>query len=96
MLVLGEKASNLAAARRRVEEMLRSGAGWQKFREMVAAQGGDVAYLDDPGKYRCAELQVPVLAGETGYVMAIDAEKVGLAAMRLGSGREKAGDDRPL
>ena len=76
MLVLGEKASNLAAARRRVEEMLRSGAGWQKFREMVAAQGGDVAYLDDPGKYRRAELQVPVVAGETGYVTAIDAEKL--------------------
>ncbi len=93
MLVLGEKASTLTAARSQVEEMLRSGAGWQKFREMVAAQGGDGAYLDDPGKFRCAELQVPVLAQENGYVMAIDAEKVGLAAMRLGSGREKAGDE---
>ena len=45
LLVLAKRESSTAAARKRLEKTISSGAGLEKFREMVAAQGGD---LDAP------------------------------------------------
>src|SRR5215470_619882 len=45
LLVLTKRESTTAAARKRLEKAISSGAGLEKFREMVAAQGGD---LDAP------------------------------------------------
>ena len=92
MLVVGAKAPDLTSARTLVEQILASGAGFDKFREMVVCQGGNAKYLERPQDYLRASLQVAMPAPSEGYVADIDAEQVGLAAMRLGAGREKVGD----
>jgi pyrimidine-nucleoside phosphorylase len=74
------------------EAALRSGAAWRKFRQFVAAQGGDVAAVDDPGRLSHATLIVPLASPRDGYVQAIDAATVGMAVVDLGGGREKKGD----
>ena len=92
MVVLGEGARDAATARERVSTALASGAAAEKFREWIAAQGGDARIVDDPGLLpRCAHTR-PVLAQASGWVAGFDAEEVGRAAMLAGAGRARAGD----
>lgn len=80
----------------RAQEALRaaikSGRGLEKFKDLVVAQGGDPAPIDDPTLLPQAPLQQPVTAPRSGYIAALDAQEVGIAAMRLGAGRAKKGE----
>jgi pyrimidine-nucleoside phosphorylase len=85
-LTLAGREESQAAARQRLERALSSGAGLEKFREMVAAQGG---HLDAPRPVAPAnELTSPW----DGYVTAIDTERLGYAIIHLGGGRKQLGD----
>ena len=46
----GERWADLAEARAEADRALRSGAAFDKLRQMVAAQGGDVSQIDEPSK----------------------------------------------
>ncbi len=87
MLVLGEAAKNLAAARRQVNEIIEKGAAFRKFQEVVAAQGGDPVALKDHSRLPGARRSETIKASRRGVVQQIDAEGVGIAAMTLGAGR---------
>ena len=56
MLVLGKRATDLETGRRMAEAVIASGAAFEKFRVLVRAQGGDVAYVDNPGKFPESEV----------------------------------------
>jgi pyrimidine-nucleoside phosphorylase len=92
LLVIGEKAKNLTAARKMIEKAWKSGAGWEKFRELVIAQGGDVSYIDDPQKLPKAKLVKEVKAVKSGCLKEVNAREVGETSVELGAGREKKGD----
>ncbi|MDR7556439.1 MAG: thymidine phosphorylase [Armatimonadota bacterium] len=92
MLVLGGAVATPEEGRRVLQEHLAGGAGLERFAAMVAAQGGDAAAVHDPDRLPQAPVQVPVPAPRAGWVAAIDAEAVGLAAMRLGAGRARKED----
>ncbi len=92
MLVMGGVAPDEAAARRQLEQAIASGAALAKFREIVQAQGGDVAVVDDPKRLPQARWQEPLAAEIGGLVQDVDAMAVALAALRLGAGRAKAED----
>jgi thymidine phosphorylase len=92
MLVLGAVARDLADGRRRIGAALDDGSGLERMRRCVAAQGGDPRAVDDYGRLPTARRRHAVCAREAGYVTAIDAEGVGVAAMRLGAGRLKKED----
>ncbi len=72
-------------------ETLSSGAAWQKFRQMVEAQGGDVSCVDDPDGLPQAAIVEAVPAPRSGYLAGLDAAEVGLAVVGLGGGREEMG-----
>jgi pyrimidine-nucleoside phosphorylase len=92
MLLLAKVAKTKAAAREQLAAALASGAALGKFREMVAAQGGDVRTVDDPTRLSRAKFQVPLPAPRAGFVHTVDAMGVALAALRLGAGRARAED----
>ncbi len=92
MVMLGKVAAGERAARALVDEQLSTGAALQTFREMVGAQGGDPAAVDDPGRLPRAPVRASVQAAIPGTVLAIDAEAIGQAAMVLGAGRARAED----
>src|SRR5205807_6039595 len=69
------------------------GSGLAKFRELVAAQGGDVRMIDDPARLPSAAHVETLRAARTAYVRRIAADDIGLASVRLGAGREKKGQD---
>jgi pyrimidine-nucleoside phosphorylase len=73
-----------------VERALSSGAAYEKFREFVAAQGGSAGVLENlPVSDEVRE----VVAPRTGHVARFEALGVGHAAVLLGAGREKKGDE---
>ncbi len=74
----------------KVEEALSSGAAHEKFREFVRAQDGDADALDDlPVSSEVHE--VPAPGG--GYVARFHARGIGRAALALGAGRQKKGEE---
>ncbi|MBC7265240.1 MAG: thymidine phosphorylase [Chloroflexi bacterium] len=91
MLILGGLTDDEAQARTRLEEAVRSGAALEKFRQMVEAQHGDPAVVDHPEIMPRASIVRSVAAPQDGWVKALDAMEVGLAAVGLGAGREKKG-----
>jgi len=92
MLVLVGVAPDLADARRRLEASVASGAALAKFRELIAAQGGDARVVDEPGRLPRAAFLKPVRSPRDGYVADVDAMGVALAALQLGAGRARAED----
>ncbi|GFN30578.1 pyrimidine-nucleoside phosphorylase [Paenibacillus xylaniclasticus] len=94
MAVLTGRTATIKEANVLLEEALRSGAALAKFRAFVAAQGGDPSVIDDPERLPQAEAEIAVTAAEDGWVTAIQAEQLGVAAMKLGAGR--AAKDDPI
>ncbi len=91
MLVLTDLARTVIEARQQVEDALNSGKAWEKFRQLVIAQNGDVSYIDHPEKLSQARIIHPVYASRSGYLSQIHAQIVGEMAVVLGAGREKKG-----
>src|SRR2546423_6898492 len=92
MLVRGRNARDTKSALARIDRGLEDGSGLAKFRELVAAQGGDATQVDDPSKLPRAPKVETLRAPRTAYVSAIAADEVGIASVRLGPGRGKKGD----
>jgi len=73
-----------------VENALDSGAAYEKFREFVRSQDGDAEALEDlPVSTQIREVESP----KDGYVSRFAASGIGNAALALGAGRAKKGDE---
>lgn len=92
MLLLGGVVRTKEEARARLEQGIASGAALAKFREIVVAQDGDPAVVDDPRKLPQAPLQATVTARRGGFIEEVNAMDVAIAALRLGAGRTRAED----
>lgn len=93
MLVLAGVAKTPDEGRARLEQALDSGAGLERFRQMIAAQGGDPRVCDDLTLLPQSAVKRTVSANTTGFVQAMDTMALGLAAQRMGAGRIRK-DDR--
>ena len=76
----------------RMREAIASGAGLQKLREMIAAQGGNPAVCDDVSLLPQAAVVRSAVCGKAGYVQQMDTEALGLASQAMGAGRETVDD----
>jgi thymidine phosphorylase len=90
MLVIGGVATDLAAARDRCRRVIADGSALERFRRVVAAQGGDPAVCDDPAgvlpRPRAVE---PYRIDRPGWITRMLAWPVGQASMLLGAGRAR-------
>ncbi len=75
LVMLGKKANSLIQARQMVEDALRNGIAWEKFRQMVIAQGGDVNYIDQPDLLPKAKFIETVNVSQNGYLHWVDASR---------------------
>ena len=92
MLVVSGVERDDQAAEARVRAALTSGSGVEKFREIIAHQGGDPRVIDDYTRLPSAPDRAGVLASRSGYVAALKAELIGRAAVALGAGRSRLDD----
>lgn len=93
LVLLGKKAQDEKEARELVEAVLHNGQALEKLKQLIAAQGGDATVVDNPDRLPQARSTYHVVSEQQGYVAAIEAEALGLAAMKLGAGRQTK-DDR--
>jgi pyrimidine-nucleoside phosphorylase len=75
-----------------LSDKLTSGEGFDRFRQMIGAQGGDVGMVDDPSKLPQARLKRTLTAAHKGYIAQIAADNIGMAVVILGGGRLKKTD----
>jgi pyrimidine-nucleoside phosphorylase len=92
LLAMAGLAKTEAEGERRARKAITDGAGLAKLREVVAAQGGDAAQIDDPTKLPRARWVGTLEAPRTGSIAGIHAEQVGMASVWLGAGRARKGD----
>lgn len=85
-LALAAEMLAMAGKPNDLEKHLASGAGLEKFHEMVRAQGGDASKLP------AAKHQKPVAAPKSGYIHGIICDQLGYAVIALGGGRRQASD----
>jgi pyrimidine-nucleoside phosphorylase len=92
MLVLGRVAADRAEAQRLVRGAVASGAGLERFRQIIEVQGGDPKVVDDYSRFPTAPHRHTVKAERDGYVTGVDASLVGRASVALGAGRDRVED----
>jgi pyrimidine-nucleoside phosphorylase len=92
MLVVAGVSESESAAEARVRNAIASGAGVEKLRDIIEHQGGNPRVVDDYTLLPSASDRTAVRAPRPGFVAAIEAERVGRAAVALGAGRGKLDD----
>jgi pyrimidine-nucleoside phosphorylase len=92
MLYLGGKSATPESGAVLSDELLRNGATYQTWLEMVELQGGDVSVFEDPAAFHKAGASRVFTAETGGYLASMDCREVGWAVQRLGAGRLKLGD----
>lgn len=88
MLVLGEVAKTKEEAREILKKLISSGEAFNKLKEMVAAQGGDVSVIEQPELLPNTQYSENYISNREGYISELNALDIGLASVKLGAGRE--------
>lgn len=89
IIALATNSKDLNANAQMVRDVISSGKAYEKFKEIVANQGGDIEYLKEPEMFEKSRHIIPVLSTESGVVQSIDADIIGSVATYLGAGRMK-------
>lgn len=78
--------------RKMAKKSIEDGSALNKLREMITAQGGNADVIDSSGAFKQPKIYVDIISERDGYISRTDAERVGIASVILGAGREKKGD----
>ena len=73
------------------DELLRSGAAYDSWQQIVTAHNGDISVFDDPASVHAPTASRTVSASTDGYLASMDCKEVGWAVQRLGAGRATPG-----
>jgi len=84
LLTQAELFKNKEDARKALEENIKNGKAFEKFKEFVKAQGGDLEYI--------SKNLIEIKSENEGYIKTIDALAIGLGSCHLGGGRMKITD----
>ena len=92
MLLAGGTETSRTAARARLEQAISSGGALAKLRQMVEAQGGNPAIVDDPGALPQARHSEVWVSPRDGLVTEVEPREIGRAINAMGGGRQRVTD----
>lgn len=92
MLHLAGRAATPEEGAKLSDEILRSGAAYKAWLNIVKAQNGDTTIFEDPAAHHKPTATRTLTAPTAGYLSAMDCKQVGWAVQRLGAGRAEPGD----
>jgi pyrimidine-nucleoside phosphorylase len=87
MLLVAGLAKSAADARRQLDQTITSGRAFERFVQIVQAQGGDPATVEHPGRLPVAPVIEMFEAPANGVLATIEPRAVGRAIVALGGGR---------
>lgn len=93
MLKLAGCGDDIEENKIKLLENINNGKAFNKFKELIGNQGGDISYIEDVKKFEKAKFIFPVYSEKEGYIEEINAEKIGKLACELGAGRIKKEDN---
>ena len=79
-------------ATRQAQDAISSGRAFAQMKRWIAAQGGDARVLDDTSLLPQASVQYELKAPQSGYLLHMDAQKIGESSAILGAGRKTKDD----
>ena len=91
MVMLCKKISE-KEARTQVIEVIENGKAFNKLKEVVRFQGGNVSWIEDTNNFPKAKFEVEVKSVKTGFIKSMNTEEIGKIACVLGAGRETKED----
>ncbi len=74
-------------AQKRAVDALNSGLAYNKMKEWVAAQGGDVKFIENTELFKKSDHSLDIISESDGYIESMDAEAIGISSVILGAGR---------
>jgi pyrimidine-nucleoside phosphorylase len=89
MVMMGGRADSLEDARVVCKQTIADGSALERFRRLVAEQGGDPRVADDPALLPAPRRRVVLKAPSNGFVRFLAARPIGHATMLLGAGRAR-------
>ena len=92
LLTQAELFKNTEDAKKALIENIKNGKAFEKFKEFVKAQGGDIDYIDHPEKFPVSKNLIEIKSENEGYIKTIDALTIGFGSCHLGGGRLKMDD----
>ncbi|AMV39639.1 thymidine phosphorylase [Planctomyces sp. SH-PL62] len=87
MVKLAGLAGTIEEARGICERTIQDGSALERFRRVIAVQGGDARVVDDPELLPQPRRKVELKADRPGWISRLDARPIGEASMLLGAGR---------
>lgn len=93
LVLASHTCENLEEAKSLLNQQISNQQGLHTLAALVKAQGGDEAYIYNPDLFPKAKYTFEVVSKTSGYVSHIDALAIGNAAMMLGAGRSRIGEE---
>ena len=91
MVMLAKNISE-EEAKNQVLEVIDNGEAFNKLKELVNAQGGNVSWIEDTNNFPKAKFEVEVKSVKSGFIKSMNTENIGKVACNLGAGRETKED----
>jgi pyrimidine-nucleoside phosphorylase len=92
MIYMGGKAESPQKGQAMAREALLNGAGFDRMKRFVEAQGGDSRVLSDYSMMKQPAFSESCTADSDGYISKIAADSIGRASQHLGAGRRTKED----
>ncbi len=93
MMKLAGFGDDILENKQKILENIHNGKAYNKFKELIENQGGDISYLENIDKFEKAKFILPVICNKEGYVEKINAKEVGVISGSLGAGRVRKEDN---
>lgn len=92
MIKLAGKGDDIEQNKKNMLENIENGKAYNKFIELIQNQGGNIEYIENTDKFKCAKYKIPVVSEKEGYVQRLQVEDLGRISCFLGAGRIKKED----
>ncbi len=89
-LILAGKTDSYDNGREQMQNLMHTGKGLKKFRELIIAQNGNPNVIDDPSLLAQAPVIVKAVSSKSGYIKQLDALTIAKAEAALGGSRGRA------
>jgi len=96
MLLLAGRVKTFEEGEKLLIEKIESGEAFEKFKEFVSIQGGDVSVIENIDLLPKSKNIYEVKSDVDGYIEKMIADEIGICAMMLGAGRETKESDIDL